>query len=791
MMNSYSLLLHRYRWAIFLISIGLIIGLATGVKNLTFSADYRVFFDSDNEQLQDFNRLQGTYTNTDNLLFVIAPKSGNVFDKKTLEAVAELTDAAWQLPFSQRVDSITNFQHTETLDDDLIVSSFGEALDKATAATISAFQDRSLSEPLLVNRLIAPDSQVTGINVQVNRPRKSTSETPDLVEQARNLADQIENKYPELSVYLTGAVMLDYSFTEAAVDDILTLIPIMFVIVIIMMSYMLRYAAGTAATLTIISLSSAFVFGVVGWFGWQLNPISPVAPTIIFTIAVADCVHIITSYRQSLNRGVEQVNAVTEALAVNFKPVFLTTATTTIGFLTMNFSEVPPLQDLGNMVAMGVVCAFVLSVVFLPVCLYLFPKGKSKQQKVTSGNFSVKLGEFVIRNHRTLLIATLVVSVGLITLAPNNRINDEFVEYFSEDSSFKQDTDFTSDNLTGIYQLSYSLEAGDYDVITHPEFLAKLDEFTIWLRQNNDIVHVNSISDTFKRLNMNMHNNDRDWYRLPENRELASQYLLLYEMILPFGLDTNDRLNQDKTSTLVTIALKNVPSYKLLELKGEIDTWLAENTSGISFYGASPSLMFSHIGKKNIESMVVGTLVAILLISTVIGVALKSAKIGLISLVPNLVPVAAAFGIWAVLRGEVGMALSTVTALSLGIVVDDTVHFLCKFLDAREKHNLSLNDAITTAFKNVGPALITTSLVLVVGFATLAFSEFTLNKDMGLLTSITIMLALVFDLLFLPPFLIVLSSMKLFSADKPMAATTETAAEATQVLATEQSLPKS
>jgi len=170
--------------------------------------------------------------------------------------------------------------------------------------------------------------------------------------------------------------------------------------------------------------------------------------------------------------------------------------------------------------------------------------------------------------------------------------------------------------------------------------------------------------------------------------------------------------------------------------------------------GASPSIMFGNIGMRNIKSMITGTTLALVLISFILIIAFRSVTIGLVSLIPNLLPAAAAFGVWGLLVGEVGVSLSIVISMTLGIVVDDTIHFLSKYLRARREKNLNAADAIRYAFSTVGTALWVTTIVLIAGFSVLAFSSFKMNAGMGLLTAITIGLALALDFLFLPPFLL-------------------------------------
>ncbi|WP_317623016.1 efflux RND transporter permease subunit [Thiohalobacter thiocyanaticus] len=182
--------------------------------------------------------------------------------------------------------------------------------------------------------------------------------------------------------------------------------------------------------------------------------------------------------------------------------------------------------------------------------------------------------------------------------------------------------------------------------------------------------------------------------------------------------------------------------------------WLREHAPAQLVEGASPALMFAHIGKRNIQSMLGGTTLALVLISMILVLALRSLRIGLISLIPNLVPAAMAFGLWGLLVGQVGLALSVVTGMTLGIVVDDTVHFLSKYLRARREQHLASEHAVRYAFHTVGTALWMTTLVLAAGFLVLAQSAFVINAGMGTLSAMTILLALLADFLLLPPLLI-------------------------------------
>jgi hypothetical protein len=264
-----------------------------------------------------------------------------------------------------------------------------------------------------------------------------------------------------------------------------------------------------------------------------------------------------------------------------------------------------------------------------------------------------------------------------------------------------------------------------------------------------------------KRLNRNMHGDDGSYYRVPDRRDLAAQYLLLYELSLPYGLDLNNQINVAKSATRFTVTLENMSTKKFLAVESSAQEWLRKNAPESMFsYGASPTIMFSYIAKRNIKSMLFGTGVALLLISGILVFALRSAKIGFVSLIPNLAPALMAFGLWGYVVIEVGLGLSIVSAMSLGIVVDDTIHFLSKYLRARRELDMDACMAVCYSFKTVGKALWVTSLILVAGFVVLSFSGFRMNSDMATLTAVALVFALMADFLFLPPLLIKIDKAK-------------------------------
>lgn len=757
MIVRYAHFILKWRWLI-LLGCSLAVALAfMGLPKLSFSSNYRIFFSESNPQLRAFEELQSKYSKNDNILFVLAPKDGKVFTRKTLAAVEWLTNKAEiTIPHHTRVDSITNYQHSSAKGDDITVARLVEDAEKFSDRELQRVKKIALSEPLLVNRIISSGAHVTGVNVIISLPGKSTREVPNVAKSAREIAQQLREKYPHLKVYLTGLSMMNNAFSEAAKRDVTTLVPLMYFIVIVILGVMLRSFWSTITTLLVIAMSIIIAMGAAGWMGIKLSAPTTTAPTIILTLAIADSVHFLITMFNEMRHGKNKHDAIVESLRLNFQPIFLTSITTAIGFLSMNFSDAPPFRDLGNITAMGVMAAFIFSVSFLPAAISLLPLGKRKKDAMGSQSM-IRFADFVVKRRKPLLWIMLPLIIILISFIPRNELNDEFVKYFDKSVPFRVDTDFTSANLTGIYQIGYDLRSGKSRGINDPEYLKHIEHFTRWLRQQQQVTHVTSLTDIVKRINKNMHGDDPKWYRIPEQQDLAAQYLFLYENQLPRGLELTNQIDIDKSSTRLTVTLKNISTKELLHFESRVQQWFIDNVpKHMATPGASPSIMFAFIGERNIKSMLLGSTLALVLISFIIIVAVRSLKIGLISLLPNLLPAAMAFGVWGLLVGRVGLALSVVIGLTLGIVVDDTIHFLSKYLRAKRERNLSAEDAVRYAFRTVGTALWVNSLILAAGFFVLIFSAFEINSGMGKMATITIVFALLADFLFLPPLLMLL-----------------------------------
>ena len=723
------------------------------MQYLTLDPDARIFFAEENPDRVALDAFEAEFAKDDNMILVVEPKNGQVFTPATLRAVGELTEQAWLLPSVRRVDSITNFQNTSADGDDMTVRDLVEDPANVTQAEADAAKAIALDRVSLVHSTIPPAADVTAVNIMFRLPGiDPTTEVPTIVAEAQALAEKFREAHPEIGLRITGSVMINNQFAESGREDFTNLTLPMFGAILLIVFLAFFSISGVFMTLIIIISSAVVGLGALGWSGVALNSVTITAPLIIMTLTVASVVHLLASVRQTMLKTPDRKEWARRALEEHMGEIAIACLTTAIGFLALNFSISPPFRQLGNIVAVGVVAAMVFTLLLLPSLIAIIPM-KRHMSPARTDRFMRPIAEFVIAWRKSILLGGLAIVVGLVAGIPRLSLEDDFVRYFDERYEFRRDTDFFEKRLGGVNALEWALPAGESEGISNPDYLANVGAFTDWLRQQENVRYVRSLTDTIKRLNMNMHGDDPSYLRLPEAADEAAQYLFFYELSLGYGMDLTDRINIDKSKLRISASMANVTTTQMLKVTADARAWLQTNAPEMAVEPTGLTHVFTQISYRDVRAMLFGTVLALIAISALILLILRDVKLGLISLIPNLVPAAMAFGIWGYSVGAVTLAIAVVIAMTLGIVVDDTVHFLSKYKEGKRK-GLTAEDAVRHAFDKVGMALVVTTLGLVIGFAILAQSGFAVNGDMAKLTALTISLALVADLLLLPAILI-------------------------------------
>ncbi|MEM1191603.1 MAG: MMPL family transporter [Pseudomonadota bacterium] len=758
----------KARWIIVPLLITLSLAVGYGASSLKFAGDYRVFFGDDNPDFIASENAQATFGKPDSITFVLIPRDGTIYTTETLSAVHKLTELAWTLPYVSRVDSLTNFQNTRGVGDDLIVEDLVRNPGVLSDSDVARIRNAARSEPLVNGFVVSRDDAATIVNATIQLPSDVPNVASSTQHKARALRDQILSDHPGLDIHLTGVASLSAAFEEAGTADSKTLIPLVYLFILLVMLVALRSVSAVASSLLLILLATLVGVGVGGFSGVELTPISLASPTIILTIAVADAIHVLAAIRMTMRAGVAKTEAVVDACAVNFVPIGITSLTTVVGFLTLNFSDSPPFHHLGNMSAAGIAAAWLLSVSFLPATLAILPLrfDSAAAPRGVRPSLMAALSELVIARPAVVTASSLMLCCIAIAFIPGMAVNDQWSKYFDRELEFRQAID-AADPYFGSDTVEFVLDPGAPGDVANPEFLRTVDAFAAWLReQTPEVVHVFAISDIMKRVHRNLNGDDPSFYRIPDRQAEASQYLLVYELSLPYGLDLNNRVDIDRQSTRITATLSDLSTTETKAFLSRARHWFDEKGNGYELHVTGSKVLFAFVAERNIEAVFEGALYLIAAIFLILAITFRSPAIGALSIVANALPLLTAFGVWALLVGVVGFSVAAVGAVAVGLIVDYSVHFLSKYYRAVKTDGRSVEDGIRYAFETAGVAIFLTTAILVAGFSILMTSAFKLNADLGLLTAISLVLAMIINFTLVPA-LFVLTARAKGTAPRP------------------------
>ncbi|MDO8289579.1 MAG: MMPL family transporter [Parvibaculum sp.] len=720
-----------------------------GMPRLTLSSDSRVFFDPRDPQLVELENFEHKYGQNNGVLMVVSAPGKKVTDPSVLAVIGDTTKRAWKLPHSTRVESLTNFPHVISDADSFAVEELVPDPSKVSPERAAEVERTALADTLVVNRLISKDAKAAGVLINFNLPEEGSAQVREIIAASRALAIEVEKDYPGIDVKLTGNVMLLGTFAEAAVSDALLLIPISLLVSGLIMVLFVRAIRPSLAIVTLLILSSASAMGIAGWLGYVVNPASIAAPIIIITVNMAAAVRIVTTTMAFLGQGMTKQEAIHRSLVIHIRPVTLTNFTSAIGFLSMNLAEAPPFRDLGNMVAIGIAIAYVLTFTWLPALLV---RMDLKPAQSRSERAMIGLGHFVNKNYIGLFVLCGLIVVASSFWIQRIVLDDDFARYFDQRFEYRQDSDFAENHLTGLNIVEFDVSSGKDNGAYDPAYQRKLAEFLVWMRAQPHVVSVLGIPDITTRIEKAM-NAGRGEGHIPTDADRIAQYFLLYELSLPYGSSLSDQINVSRSSSRVTVILAHVKSSEIRAFSHHAEGWLVANAPPeMKARGISINVLFSNVSWINIRSMIGTTIASMLVIALIVGIALRSTGYGLMSIVMNVLPSIVGFGIWGLLVGQIGLAASVITAMTIGLVVDDTIYFLLMYQAAR-KRGLNSEQAINEVFELVGTAMLVITVSLAVGFGVLIASGFEVNRSLGAMTTVVILANLFIDWLMLPPLL--------------------------------------
>ena len=736
-----------YRKTVIFTALTFSILLIAGVPKFEIDASVKRYIGEDAPVVEHLNFLEAQYIEDSNVLLMVKPRSGSIFTSEMLAVVAEMTERAWQIPNIRRVDSLANFQHTSVDGDELIVEELvpeGEPLGPDDVARI---RDIALSDVRLVGSLVDEQGSVAAINMLFS---VDLSDHGALTASAKGV-DQLRQAFAErdldIAFYESGFVTMMYQMTETAADDAAKLYSLSLLLILVFLTWFFASLRAALAVLFIGLVSVLIAVGFYGWIGGYLTPPTAMGTLMVLILGIVDGVHIVKSARRYLALGTERRDAVREAVVGNFTPVALTSLTTAMGFLSFNLNDFTGIKLMGNFVAFGVMVAFVLSLTLLPALLcYCGLKPAEEGKGLDYG----RLADLVMR-YRTPILAVTLLLTALSTYGIRlNTIDDSISRHIKADHPFRQHTRQIEADLTGSVPVIYSFAADGEAGVADPAFMAKVEEFVAWARTRPEVRYVSTYTDTMKQLNQDLNGGDPAMYRLPDEAELAAQYLLLYEMSLPYGLDLGNQLNMDKSATRVVLFINDLRLREMKAFLEESERWLAVHAPQFDSFANSSVLCSNLTVEESIWNTLNGAILALVVISVFLMLTLRAVMPGVLCAVAVLAPLVVTFGLWGLTLGYVDLPAALALCMVIGITVDFGIHFVAREQYGRRACGYDSRQSIRYTFNYVGSPIVTSTLALGIGFLVLVLGQFQFAARMGLLTAICIGLSMVMTFTFLP-----------------------------------------
>ncbi len=754
MKSAVSFLIDR-RGALLALSLLVTVLLGLGIPRAGFDTSLGVLLTKSDPYLQERDHMAQTFPAPVEISFALVPASGAVFERDTLLALADLNREFRSIPLAFSMNSILAWQ--SPFGDQ---SLFPRTVTQQTQFTEQDLRDarqRVLADPFLNNSYVAPGLDLTLASVRLRQTSISAQESREIVQASDALIQSLQARHPGVTFFVSSEAHYEQSNRDAMISDLSFLLPLVLLLCTAIICLSFRSIALGCCILGVALLTVLMTIGALTWAGQSFNTISVMAPLVVVTIAVADSVHIISLFRQSLLQGLSPVAAMSQSLRFNLRPISLATITTFIGFASLNLASSPAISSFGTVVAIGVAFAYLLTLGALPAFVLLLPE-TSLGKRAPSGGMAIitsSIGlaqRLVARRGRALLLgvgALATVSLGLSFL---NDTDFDRASFISEDSPLHDYYTVVSERMDRGAALSYGVEVATPFGTIEPEFLRRLEGFSTWLGEQDQILGVLSLVEVVKTVNQGMNENDAAFYRIPDTVAEVEDALFNYSVAQASDFTLETLANEDFSLLRVFVSTSTQSNQGILELSAKIDAEFARQLPAATLLHGSSTLLFARMDKAVTVELLQGYAFSLIMITLTLIIGMRSVYYGLLSMLPNLLPAVLVFGVWGLLVGRIDPFVMMLFSISIGLVVDDTVHVLSTYQTSRDE-GLMPPEAINRALEKAGPALIITTAVLALGTCVLIGASTLYFQQAATLLVPIVVLALLLDLTFFPALL--------------------------------------
>ncbi len=680
-------------------------------------------------------------------IVVAGLEARDVFAPDVLARIDRLTRAIEQAPHVEKVFSLTNIEAITGRGDTLDIGDLVEM--PVDLATLPALRQRALSNRLYVGNVVSADGTFTTVIARLPHHAEEFDYKVEAVAAIRQILEAEVGS----SFYLAGGPVFDEQFFRQSETDTLRTVLLMSVFLVVVLALLLRTWWGVVLPLVTVAIALVWTIGTMVLCGVTVNVFTTILPPLLLAVGVADAMHVLVDYQNRCRTGEGQAAVLRGVYRELFGPLLLTGVTTAIGMLSLAVSRIESIRNFGLFAAYGVVCAFLLTVTFVPVVLSYLPApraapGRSRHHYLST-RWLERLHEFTVRRGGWIVTVWSVIVLVSIGFATQVRAESSFIRIFKESSKIRRDTDKIQERLAGSVTVEVLLDTGREDGVKDPAALREIEKLQAFLESQANVRSTQSVADTMKDLRRAFHGNDQGEYQLPATREEAAQYLLLYEMDAPDG-DLREYVSFDYRRARVTARVNLTSSNEAVALGKRIEAYMASEMSD-ALDGEVTGLMmlYANLEEYIRASLLQGFSGALLSIFVVFCFQMRSVGLGTVVMVANTMPILITLGV----MGLAGIRLDSMTAMvasiAIGLADDDSIHFVSR-VRLKLEQGLEIVAALRESLIEVGRALVYSGLALCGGFAVMLSASFVGAVYFGLLTMLTILIALVSDLVLLP-----------------------------------------
>ena len=734
------------------------IGVGWGVTKTSIDPRSDAILPEDDPYAAQVEAVEADFPRNRSALFTFIAPDGDIFNREALTAMEALHARFGEVQSAVAVGSLVNYRLNPVDETQYGRQYLLPPVDSLSDDELAQVRDIALADEDLVKTQLARDGDMALAAFKYRPSGEGLAERLDIARSVVALRDRLREDYPGVEIYVLGNDLFELDSYNAQIKDRNNLAPLVALATTVLLWLCLNSLVYALCTLAVSFLAILLTIGTVGWSGFAFNQISNMGPLVVLTIAMAHGIHIIAIYLQGLHEGLTKIDALEHSVRLNLQPVTLATVTTGMGFLSLNYCSSAGIYGFGNAVAIGVFWAYLVTLTLLPALIMWVPTRRIPRPLGVRGMIR-RVSALVTQRGNALFWGLSVIIVVCLAMLPLNKVDFDRFEFIDKDSDFHRVITALAEKIGNDQSLVYAIDSGEYYGIANPEFMLEIERFADWLEEQPDVGLVNSYVGMLKTLNEAENDNDEAWHVLPDDNLQVIDYLVGYQLVQEIEPHLEPIFDPEYTTVRVVVGTSNLSNVQLLELNQRIEAWHSNNINpDYRVLHGSNTILYARLNDTISRQLLEGFTVSFLLITLTMLVGLRSVRYGLISIAPNLLPPAVVFGVWGLFVGQLSPYILMLFSISIGLVVDDSVHVLSKYMAAR-KAGKNPDEAVRYSLDKAGSAITITTAALAMGTFILVFSNTYYYQNVALMLTPIIVVALLLDVLFLPPLLVKLDNM--------------------------------